>query len=80
METVVSKWGNSLALRLPKEISSSLGIINGSVVNIRARKSKIEITLADNKGISLDALLDGINDGNLHSEISTGTSVGNELW
>ena len=80
METLVSKWGNSLALRLPKEISASVGIMNGSVVNICATKSKIEITLAENKEISLDALLQNINAENIHKEITTGKSVGHELW
>ena len=80
METVVSKWGNSLALRLPKEISSTLDIINGSRVNIRVRKSKIEISLVEKESFTLDSLLSGINEDNLHKEISTGSSLGNESW
>jgi len=80
METIVSKWGNSLALRLPKRMSSSLRIVDGSKVNIHLKKNKIEITIVDSKDYSLEDLLDGITEENRHQEILTGKAVGNEVW
>lgn len=33
--TKICKWGNSLGLRLPKEIASAAGLVSGSLVRVR---------------------------------------------
>lgn len=80
MEAVVSKWGNSLGLRLTKEISSELNIENGSKVNLKLKKNKIEISLIKSENYTLDAMLASINKNNIHKEISTDPAMGNEVW
>jgi len=80
VETIVSKWGNSLGLRLPKEISSSMNITNGSKVNISLKKSKIEISLIEPENLNLDSMLSEINPNNIHNETTTGLPIGNETW
>jgi antitoxin MazE len=80
VETIVSKWGNSLGLRLPKEISSSMNITNGSKVNISLKKSKIEISLIEPENLNLDLMLSEINQNNIHGETTTGLPIGNEAW
>ena len=37
----VGKWGNNLAVRLPKEIANAVGLIEGSAVEIEARSRDI---------------------------------------
>lgn len=31
----VNRWGNSLGLRLPKEIAASAGLVSGTLVRVR---------------------------------------------
>ncbi len=33
--TKINRWGNSLGLRLPKEIAASAGLISGAYVRVR---------------------------------------------
>ena len=40
----VSKWGNSLGVRIPKEVASQLGLRNGSPVDVVAEKGRILIS------------------------------------
>jgi antitoxin MazE len=39
----VSKWGNSLAVRLPKKLVEQLGLKQGDDVNLVARNGAIEL-------------------------------------
>lgn len=52
-------------------------VIKGSKVEVIAEKGKITI-LPIKK--TLDDMLELVTSENLHSEISTGNSVGNEAW
>lgn len=80
MDVKIQKWGNSLALRIPKNFADETGISEGSSVEIKLEKSKIIISkLKKRKKYNLKDLLEGINKSNLHSETSTGKSVGNEI-
>jgi len=47
----VSKWGNSLAVRLPKKLVEQLGIAEGDDVNVTAADAEtIVISKSDAKG------------------------------
>ncbi len=78
MEITVKRWGNSLGVRLPKIIAESIGIHDGSLLDINIKDGALEIRKKD-KGISLRELLSIVNVNNLHNEIDSGNSVGNEL-
>jgi len=79
MRTKVQKWGNSLAVRIPKAFAEELGV---------RPDSEIELTLDDHEltlrptapHYSLADLLDGITDSNVHDEVATGEPVGIEAW
>jgi antitoxin MazE len=48
---LVSKWGNSLAVRLPKALVEKLGIAEGDDVNVTAEDAEtIVISKNDGKG------------------------------
>jgi len=79
MKTKVSKWGNSLALRLPKAIVDGHNISEGADMELVEREDGLLLTPVP-QGHDLESLLAQINEENLHSEISTGRSLGKEVW
>lgn len=80
MRTKVQKWGNSLALRIPKPFADELGLRPGTAVEVSLEKGKLVVSATDSFSISLDDLLEGITRSNLHREVRTGPAVGDEAW
>jgi len=80
MLTKVQKWGNSLALRIPKAFAVDAELENDSLVEISIVKGKIIITPVPAPGLDLDELLAGITEDNLHAGVDTGSRLGNEAW
>ena len=80
METRVQKWGNSLAVRIPKPIAAQLGLANHSSVKFSLRGAELVITPVKHPGLKLADLLAGVTEDNLHGEIDTGAAVGKETW
>ena len=78
MSTIVKKWGNSLGVRIPKQIADALHISSGTEVDIEVRKQEIIIK---NHHSGLDELLEQITPSNLHKKIfSDDDKQGNEIW
>ena len=44
MKAKVSRWGNSLAVRLPAEVVRDLGLREGQVLDLKASDARIEMT------------------------------------
>ena len=80
MRTKVQKWGNSLALRIPKPFADEVGLRPESAVEVSLEKGKLVISATESFSISLEELLEGINSRNLHREVKTGKAAGNEAW
>ncbi len=80
MLTKVQKWGNSLALRIPKAFAVDAQLENDSLVEISIVKGKIIVTPVPAPSWTLDELLAGITKDNLHNEVDPGFAVGNEVW
>lgn len=80
MVAKAQKWGNSLAVRLPKTMAEECGIQADSPIEIIREENTIIIKPIAKKQISLDALLAEITEENMHSEVSTGKPVGREIW
>lgn len=80
MLTKVQKWGNSLALRIPKAFARDAQLENDSLVEITIVEGQIIITPVEAPSWTLEQLLAGINKKNIHREIETGSAVGNEIW
>ena len=77
MQVQVAKWGNSLGLRLPKELAARLGISDGSRVELTAEATRIVISV--NRPVySLDELLRGVKPGDLQAAFDWGDDVGRE--
>ncbi len=80
MLTKVQKWGNSLALRIPKAFALDAQLDNDSFVEISFVDGQIIIKPIIAPSWSLEELLAGINKSNIHHEVDTGVAVGNEVW
>ena len=79
MEIKVKKWGNSLAVRIPKSYAKEINIDDGSIINIFRDKDKIILQPKEKKE-KLNKLLTQINKNNIHEEVETGIGGGNEIW
>jgi antitoxin MazE len=77
----IQKWGNSLALRLPKTLASDAGLHLDSPVEISVRDHTIVIEPVQEKmRFDLDELLADVKPENLHGETDFGGPVGREVW
>jgi antitoxin MazE len=78
METVIRKWGNSPALRLPTAVLKEAGYQLEQKVDLVVSRGRIIIQPCKKIEYELDALVSGIHAGNTHDEVSVGQPVGNE--
>lgn len=79
MRVTVRKWGNSLALCIPKALAAHIRLASGSEVEIAIEDDRLVITPAP-PGPSLDELLSAVTAENTHGEIGTGGRVGHAAW
>lgn len=80
MKVQIQKWGNSLALRIPKSFAVESKIEQGSTVEVSLDKGKIIVFPVAEPEFTLSELLTRITPENLHGETNTGASVGKEIW
>ena len=79
MRTRISKWGNSLAVRLPKPFVDELGMSDGAEVEIVLRDGRIVLTAAGRE-YRLEELAEGITPENRPTETDWGRPQGREVW
>jgi antitoxin MazE len=80
MKTRVQKWGNSLALRIPKSFAMDAGLRANTAVELSLIKGKLVVQPVPPQPLSLEELLRGITDDNMPGEWDTGKAVGKEAW
>jgi antitoxin MazE len=78
MKSVVKKWGNSAALRIPAPIMRAARLELDEPVDVREESGRIIIEAARPKEYDLAALVKGITRENLHEEIDFGGPAGKE--
>lgn len=78
MTVTISRWGNSLAVRLPKDALEEADLHEGDLLEVSAEGCTITLTL-QNTPPSLDELIGRITPQNLHS-VAFDTPAGAELW
>lgn len=77
----IQKWGNSLALMVPKSFAEETCLKPGSTVNLFVRDGNLIVEpIPDKKKYKLDDLLSKVTESNLHKEYSFGNPLGKELW
>jgi antitoxin MazE len=80
MRTRVQKWGNSLALRIPKSFAAEAGLHADSAVELKLVDGTLVVHAITPPPLTLEQLLRGITDQNLPGEWDTGPAVGKEVW
>ncbi len=80
MKAQVRKWGNSLAVRIPKAVATDLGVAQDSSVELSVEDGCLVIRPSVAPRYELDALLASVTPGNLHTEIDFGPARGKESW
>ena len=80
MRVRVQKWGNSLALRIPKSFAAETALDPGAEVDLTVEDGRLVVTPLAVAVYSLDELLAGVSSSNLHGELDPGSAVGVEAW
>jgi antitoxin MazE len=80
MKTKVSKWGNSLGLRIPKVLAQEMEVNEGSEVEISLENGRLVVKVVKVETEDLTDLLARVRPDNLHGEIETSGPAGTEIW
>jgi antitoxin MazE len=80
MVATVARWGNSLAIRLPQHLAKEIHLTEGVEVDLVVIDGNLVIKPRIRKRYSLEELISAITPENLHNEVESGMSVGNESW
>jgi antitoxin MazE len=80
MKTQVQKWGNSLAVRIPRSFAHESNIAQGSTVEVSLDEGRIVVAPVPEKEYTLKELLAKVTKRNLHQQIETDGPVGKEVW
>lgn len=76
MQTSIKKWGNSLAIRIPSNISKTLNLKEKSIIDINLKDNKIILE----KKQDLASLCQNIDDNNLNIDSQWGDNVVGKEW
>jgi antitoxin MazE len=80
MKLQVQRWGDSLAVRIPESAAARAGLHEGSIVNLDENRGQAVLAPIVKPGDTLEELLEGVTDENLHGETDFGEPVGRESW
>lgn len=82
MNAIIRKWGNSLALRIPKSYAKEIKLEEGASVDIKIEENKIIILpkRKKDKKYKLKELVSQITEDNRYEEIDFGLPVGREVF
>ena len=80
MKSVVKKWGNSAAVRIPASVMAAIPLNLDETVDVREEAGRIVIEPVRKKAYDINALVRGITKKNLHEAVDFGEAVGNEAW
>ena len=79
MRTKVQKWGNSLAVRIPKPFAEGAGLRPSSEVEVSLEKGEVRLSPVRPRW-KLRQLLARVTKKNIHREVEAGPAIGREAW
>ncbi len=79
MPTRIAKWGNSLALRLPRKVAADAHLKEGTAVELRVEGDSLIVTPARPK-YQLSELLSQSKPAHRQKEAEWGGQRGDEQW
>lgn len=80
MQARIQKWGNSLAVRIPKTLATEAHLAQETVVELAVAKGKLIIAPIKRQKYKLEGLVSKITDENIHEEDIWGPAIGREVW
>jgi antitoxin MazE len=80
MKTRVQRWGEQLAICIPKDLAVEKGLSEDALLDLTWVGGHLEVRLSGSKQDDLESLLGRISPDNRHGEWETGSSVGKEEW
>lgn len=75
----ISKWGNSLALRIPATVAEQAGFAEGTAVQFEVERGKLVVSRTPAR-YSLKELVERITPANRHNLADWGKPAGKEVW
>jgi antitoxin MazE len=80
MRTKVGRWGNSLAVRIPKDLAEEARLDIETEVELSVEGDRLLVEPTAVGRWTLRDLLVRVTKENLHKEVDLGTPVGHEVW
>ncbi len=80
MKSTVKRWGNSLAVRLPKDLAQTLELDEGSDITLEIVENGLLVKSSKPQRRDLESLLDGVTRETIHDQTDWGEVVGKEAW
>ena len=80
MKTRLSRWGNSLAVRIPKHVAAAAKLKAGDAVDLAVEGPGAVKLQKPEKKPTLKELIEGIRPENLHGEMDWEEPRGDEVW
>ena len=80
MKSVVKKWGNSAAVRIPAAVMEAIPLELDEPVDVREDAGRIVIEPVRKKVYDIHSLIKRITRENLHEAVDFGAAVGKEAW
>jgi len=80
MKVSVQRWGNSLAVLIPKAVAVESELAEGDVVDMKPAKGKVVLIPVRDRKPTLEELLAGVTEENIHREVDFGKPKGKEVW
>jgi antitoxin MazE len=80
MKSVVKKWGNSAAVRIPAAVMEAIPLQIDEPVDVREEAGRIVIEPIRKKTYDINALIEDITRENLHDGVDFGAPLGKEAW
>jgi antitoxin MazE len=76
----ISKWGNSLAVRIPAAFADSAGLTEGTEVDLKVQSGRLIVAPIRQHRYDLQQLIEQITPENRHHLIGWGKPRGKEVW
>jgi len=68
MQMHITRWGNSLGVRIPKDLARQLGMTEGTVVEVTAEGDRL-VLQTTKPSYRLDQLLEGMTPDAMHEAL-----------
>lgn len=78
--TQISKWGNSLAVRIPTAIAKEAELSEGDPLSVRVAEDGSIVIRPARRRYKLEDLLEGMKPSQRHPETDWGPPRGREVW